>query len=457
MTLPLAHGLAPVQDLPIPLWLFYYGGAIVLVFSFVALGVLWRQPRLEGSGPGRELPEWLQRILLSPVTRVVLGAISFGLLVLVFVAAIAGDSAQVDNLAPTFIYVVFWLGVVLLVVLLGNVWPTLNPWKAAADGVAWLWRWAGGSWEPLATYPRRLGCWPAAFSLALFTILELAYWEPANPRALAVAILLYSWLTWVGMAVFGRDVWLRYCDGFSVYFWLLSQIAVFGTTTVRERKRIVLRTPLSGLTRRPVEHGTLAVVAVMLGSVAFDGFSRTPWWTNQVFDLEAPYALDSPNIADLVGFGFNLLGLLTFVLVVALAYLLAVSAARLVTEGPSGLAGLFALSLVPIAFAYAAAHYFSSFVIQGQFAIPLASDPLGRGWDLFGTADFEADLGILSPNVIWYVQVTILVAGHVAGLVLAHDRAVALYKPPVAIRTQYAMLALMVLYTVGGLWLLSQG
>jgi hypothetical protein len=95
---------------------------------------------------------------------------------------------------------------------------------------------------------------------------------------------------------------------------------------------------------------------------------------------------------------------------------------------------------------------------QGQFAIPLASDPFGRGWDLLGTADFAPNLTALTPNMIWYTQVAVLVLGHVLGLVLAHDRAVALFSSArTAVRTQYAFLVLMVLYTVGGLWLLSQG
>ena len=102
-------------------------------------------------------------------------------------------------------------------------------------------------------------------------------------------------------------------------------------------------------------------------------------------------------------------------------------------------------SLVPIGFAYLVAHYFSLFVLQGQYVFPLASDPFHYGWDLFGTKDYVPDLTILEPATIWYVQVGALVIGHVLGLVIAHDRALSLFSSVrSALRAQYAMLGLMV-------------
>jgi hypothetical protein len=452
----LAHAIGGVRDLPIPLWLFYYGGAVVLVLSFVALGVLWRRPRLEGRDEGKPLPQPLQRFLLSTSLRVVLGGASLVLLVVLFLAALVGEPSAGQNLAPTFVFVVFWVGTVVVVVFIGNIWTVLNPWRAGADLVAWFWREAGWSWSSGVTYPERLGRWPAAVLLFAFTALELAYVEPANPRALALAIFLYSWITWVGMAVFGREQWLRNGEAFSVYFDFLGRIAVFGRR--KSDGQLVVRPPLSGLTVRDFQPGTLAFVAVMLGSVAFDGFSRTSRWLEWRFELEEPYVLDDPGLADLIVSGFNLAGLVTFVLLVAIAYLAATLVARLVATTDQPLATAFLASLVPIALAYALAHYFSLLVIQGQVAITLASDPFGYGWDLFGTADYQPDPTVISPNTIWYFQVVVLVTGHVFGLIVAHDRAVALYNSPrTAIRTQYAMLGLMVLYTVGGLWLLSRG
>jgi hypothetical protein len=443
----LAHGVGSVQDLPVPQWLFLYGAGVVLVVSFLALAVLWRRPVLEDYDGGRPLPPALGRVVLSPVTRTVLGAVGLGLLVLVTATALVGERSTVSNLAPTFVYVLFWLGLVPVVVLLGNVWAPLNPWRAAADAAARLSRRLGWDSRP-AAYPKRLGRWPAAVGLFLFATLELAYHDPADPRALAFAILLYSAATWMGALVFGREAWFANGEAFTSYFGLLSGLAPFGVADGDAGRQVIVRPPIVRLAAlgdpRP---GTIAFLAVMLGSVGFDGFSRTAWWV----DLRSRFG-------DLDGTIVTAAGLLAAVLAVAAVYLLAVAAARRLAGGGLDLAGAFVASLVPIALVYAVSHYFSLLVVQGQFAIPLASDPFGFDWDLFGTTDYRPDLAPFAPSTVWYVQVGTLVAGHVVGLVLAHDRALAhfRYSPARALRTQYPFLVLMVAYTVGGLWLLSQ-
>jgi hypothetical protein len=420
----------------------------VLVVSFVALGALWTNPQL-ATLPEKELPPRAQRILLSPVLHVVVQTLSFGLLVVIFLATLIGKDSAAQNLAPTFIYVVFWLGLVAVSVLLGNVWRVLNPWRAAADFAAWAWR---SDWTPPFRYPERLGRWPAALLLFAFAALELAYSDPSSTHALALAIGIYSWLTWVGALAFGRDAWFANGEAFTSYFGLYSRLAPFG---VRDG-RIVRRVPLHGLAETIRRPGTVAFVAVMLGTVLFDGFSRTTWFLNRQLDVEEPFALDNPGLADLARTGLNLAGLVVGVLLVAVLFLGAVDAARRVSGYRGSLANEFVGSLTPIAVAYVVAHYFSLFVLQGQLAIRLASDPFGYGWDLFGTKTFPA-IGALAPNTVWYVQVGALIVGHVLGLTVAHDRAVALFPAKSATRAQYAMLALMVLYTVGGMWVLSSG
>jgi hypothetical protein len=453
MTL-LGHGIGGVRDLPVPESFFFSAAAIVLVISFVLLGALWRDAQLERRARGRVLPRALQTVVRSRVLRVVLQAASVVVFVGVLASALFGTVNELNNFAPTFVYVGFWLGLPLLSVTLGDVWRVLSPWRAIADGVVWALEWGGSEARPVLEYPRRLGRYPAAVALFAFVALELAYPRPAEPRTLAVAISVYTYWALAGMAVFGRDEWSRWGEGFAVMFGLLSRIAPFG---IREG-RLVARWPFTGLTGNERTAGTAVFVAVMLGSTSFDGFSRTSRWQNLTSDVRARLVEQPLSLVDAATTGLNLLGLLGVVCFVVLAYLAAVESARRLVRASRSLVPDFGLSLVPIALGYLTAHYFSLFVLQGQFLVFLVSDPLGRGWDLFGTAGYQPNLGLLTPNTVWYVQVVALVVGHVAGLAVAHDRAVATFENRGhALRSQYPMLALMVLFTVGGLWVLSQG
>jgi hypothetical protein len=449
-----AHGIAVGRELPIPEWMLYWGAAIVLVISFVLLGVLWKSPQLSTRTAGRPAPELLSRIALSTALCVVLQAVSVGLLVLVFVSAAFGVTDPFRNLAPTWIYIVFWLGLPLLSVLFGNVWRALSPWRALADAYVWVRERGGATATPLAEYPARWGRWPAAGLLFAFAALELAYTEPASPRALALAIALYTYITLFGMAAFGREPWTRNGEAFAVLFGFFALISPWVVADGRLRVRI----PFSGLSVRDATPGTVPFIAVMLGSVGFDGYSRTTTWLNLTARIEAPYIVDNPRLGDLLVTGARLGGLLVGCGLVAAAFLAACAVAADMVDTDRPLASDFVLSLVPIAFVYEVAHYFYYFITQGPFTIRLLSDPLGRGWDVLGTADYVPNPAPLSFTAVSFVQFTALVAGHMAGLAIAHDRAVTIFPDRrAALRSQYAMLALMVLYTVGGLWLLRQG
>jgi hypothetical protein len=423
------------------------------VVSFVLLGALWRDPLLGQRRDGQDLGDRFSAFILGPL-RIVVQALSGALFVLVWISALFGDTDPFRNLAPTWVYVIFWLGVPALSVLLGNVWRGLSPWRAIADLFVWVRELGGGEARPLAEYPERFGRWPGAVTLFGFAALELAYSDPSSPRALAFAIAVYTYVALLGMAAFGRDTWMRYGEGFAVYFGLLARIAPL----FARNGRIRLRWPLTGLAGKDTTPGAVAFAGVMLGTVLFDGYSRTTTWQDLMARLEGPYVVDHPTIAELLVTLASLGGLLTGVLLIALAYQAACAVARWTVNSPRSLVPDFVLSLVPIAFVYVVAHYATLFLVQGQFAVPLLSDPLGRGWNLFGTAHMQPDLTVISPNTTWYVQVVALVTGHVAGLAVAHDRAVTLFPDRRdALRSQYAMLGLMVLYTVGGLWVLSRG
>ena len=448
----LAHGIGGVQDLPVPKSFFYASAAIVLVVSFVLLGVLWGRPQLERRAGGRPVPGGLDRIVRSMALRIVLGAASVAVLFVTLWAEFFGTTIPSENFAPTFIYVAFWLGLPLLSVLFGNVWRVLSPWRAIADASVWVLERGGRRARPFFEYPEGLGRYPAAGALFAFVALELASSNPADPHSLGIATALYTYWALAGMAVFGREAWTKGGEGFAVEFAFLARMAPFAGRD----GRAVFRWPFTGLGGADRMKGTLAVIAVMLGSTSFDGFSRTPTWQNRINAIRTGLA-DAPGWrVNLTISLVNIAGLVLFVGLVALTYILAVTIARRLVHTPRSLVPEFLLSLVPIAAAYFVAHYFSLFVIQGQYLILLVSDPLGRGWDLFGTAGFVPDTTIVSTNTIWYVEVGALVIGHVAGLAVAHDRAVSLFdRREDALRSQYPMLALMVLFTLGGLWILS--
>jgi hypothetical protein len=377
-----------------------------------------------------------------------------GLFGLVWAAALFGDTDPFRNLAPTWIYVVFWLGLPFLSVLLGNVWRALSPWRALADAFVWARERGGGEARPLAEYPERLGRWPGAVVLFAFATLELAYADASSPRALAFAIALYTYVALFGMAAFGRDTWERTGEGFAVLFRLLARIAPLHVVDGAVR----VRWPLTGLAGADPVPGTVAFVAVMLGAVLFDGYSGTPTWQDLMTDLEAPYLVDQPGLGELLVTLASIGGILVAVLLIALAYLAACALARGSVNAPRSLVPDFLPSLLPIAFVYIVAHYVTTFLNQGQFVVPLLSDPLGRGWDLLGPLDYVPAATVLTPNETWYTQVAALVLGHVAGLAVAHDRAVTIFSDRRdALVSQLAFLALMVLYTVGGLWVLSRG
>src|SRR6185503_8463260 len=155
--------------------------------------------------------------------------------------------------------------------------------------------------------------------------------------------------------------------------------------------------PFTGLAGAEPVPGSLAVIAVMLGSVGFDGVSRTSTWQNVIADVKDPFIPDSVDTGELLAMLVNLGALLGFCLVVALAYLACCSLMRASVDADRSLVPEFLLSLVPIAFVYALAHYFSLSITQGQFVVPLLSDPFGKDWDLLGVADYKPNLAPVTP------------------------------------------------------------
>ncbi|MBX5442713.1 MAG: fenitrothion hydrolase [Solirubrobacteraceae bacterium] len=445
-----AHGLVGKQDLPIPRWLFAWGAAGVLIVSFVALATLWPSPRLQEL---RERAVW--RVPGARALEVLGGAIGVVVFAVVVYAGLAGSQSPQENLAPTFIYYVFWVGIPFLSFLVGDVFRLFNPWRAIARAVAWAATRIAGRGalpEPLE-YPRALGRWPAAIGILAFAWVELVYVDRDDPSTLAIMALAYAAVQLVGMSLYGIDPWLRNADPFGVTFSLLSRLAPLRW----HDGRLLARRPLAGIVGLDPRPGTVALVCVMIGTTSFDGFSMGTVWNDVAPDLQRVFMDLGIGAETALQIAFTI-GLVAMVLLVAALYRLGVEGMRTVGEAHSAreLAGAFAHTLVPIALAYLVAHYFSALTYQAQAMAYLISDPLGDGSNLFGTASASIDYGWISANAIWYVQVGALIVGHVCGLILAHDRALALYRDVrAATRSQYWMLVVMVGFTSLGLWLLS--
>ena len=400
----------------------------------------------------------VSRLLVNPAVEAAAGLTGVILLGLAIWSGIHGTEAPDRNFSVTFIYVTCWLGFALLSVLFGDVFRAFNPWRAIGRASGGAFRALSGQRPAHAAYPERLGRWPAAAGLLAFVWLELIYGAGGTtgltPHTVAVAVLAYTAFTLTMITVFGTEEWVRRGETFSVYYNMLSQLSVLEVKDGRLGRRRLF----SGAAQWGAVPGSIALVVASIATTSFDGAQEGA--------LADPIQSTFDRLVD-AGLGLTAalrvtdsFWLLVTLIGVAGLYLLGVQGMRTIRNAPPAaeLRAGFAHTLIPIAFAYLVAHYFSLFVFQEQAQFTyLLSDPLGTGSDIFGTASSGIDYGVLSSTTIWYVQVAALVIGHVCGLTLAHDRALVYWKDyRQAARSQYWMLAVMVGFTCFGLYLLSQ-
>jgi hypothetical protein len=481
-------------DLPLPLPLWLAAAGLTVGLSFLIFALVLRR-RVGGPAYVRfdllRLP--VARTLAHPLTLAALRVLAVSVFVVLIAAGLFGTSDPFRNLAPAFVWIVWWVGFAYLSALVGDLWAVLNPWKALylwAEALARRLRPAGhlGLGWPL---PPGIGAWPATGLLLAFVAIEILWDGNAVPANIARLGLGYSLITWLGMFLFGREAWLRSGEVFAVYFGLLARLA---PTEVRVRENDAcaacsarpcvaapgdcvncyecyaraapgarewnLRPPAAGLLDpRPASPSTAAFTLVMLATVTFDGLRETPLWAGLLARVSRP----GEPVSDAVWYASGTAGLVLLPCVFAVVVLgVGAAMARLARGDPragsaSELARAFVLTLLPIAFAYHLAHYLSYLLVAGQVVIPLASDPFGYGWDLFGTAHYKVDAGLVGARFAWYTSVSVIVAGHVLAMYLAHRLALERFSDArTARRSQFPLAALMVCYTMVSLWILAQ-
>lgn len=508
-----AHGFGERYDLPVPLGYYVVGAGLAVALSFVVVGLFVRGGSGTSDYPRYNLLKhrWSRAILTSPLLIVPIKLASVVVLGLLIFAGFFGDTDPNDNLAPTFIWIIWWVGMGFFVALVGNIWALVNPWAAIYEGVEWVYRRfsPGGSLSLNEKYPEGWRMWPAAVTFFCFAWVENVYSENDLPARISLMVVAYSLLTLGGMVYFGKHTWLRNCEGFSVVFGFLSrfsplEVRAASTDVCADCDEMCLdedgrcidcyqcfeasaeepwadedgqeRPPAAGedgppreLNIRPyavslarpekVDSSMLAVVVLLLATVTFDGFSATSAWVHvQSFAADVSPGLNNPilNSATIA----NSIGLLLFPLAFYAVYLaFAHLMARMVgnTFPAPALARLFVFSLIPIALAYNIAHFLPLLLVAGQRIIPLASDPFGWGWDLFGTVMYNTNIGVLGARTVWLLSVAVIVVGHIVAVYLAHRIAMGAFGDRrMAIASQYPMLLLMVFYTMVSLWIIGQ-
>ena len=449
------HGFGPRYDLPAPLFWYLFAAAGVVVISFV-LVVAFTGEQVGARAiqyPRRPVP-FLLGLARSPWPRAIGGAIGVLTLISIFSAGLFGSTNPALNPAEYFTWIYFWAGLVILSGLVGNLWDLLNPWAAIYDLVHRI-----APIKPVWMLPK-IGVWPAAAAYFSFACLELTTGMANQPRVVAWTALAYTLVTLLGMFLFGRNEWLEHCEAFSVLFGIVGRFGPIETE--RGQDGVVTATYVRPWGVGLLQPGTsgwdrVFFVILMLSTLAFDGILATPAWQDFNVSLEPLWLPMGPwGFFFVRTLGLTLLTiafLLVFVAFIELVIFFGNRRVDFVTTATG-----FALTLVPIALVYNAAHNYTYVVVQSQALIPLLNDPLGKGWHLWpAVANLTPSFALAQASTTWFAQVVLIVLGHVIAVYLAHMRAGERFRTAQrALLSQYPMLALMVIYTMTSLLILAQ-
>lgn len=435
-----AHAFGQRYDLPAPLWLTMFAAISVVVFTFIATSLLLPEVRT-GVGSvtiSRFAPV---RFLSRQRWLVTLGkAVAFFAFALAIATAAFGSRSPVTNFAPTFFWIVFWVGLPMLAALIGNFWARINPWQTLHDLVL------KGRVKTLA-YPVTWGVWPAVVLYAVLTWFELVSDIGYFPYVLAILLMNYTLVMFAGSVIYGA-AWIRNAEFFTVLSRTVGALSPVG----RANGKVRLRVPGTGLFDLKTDvPGFVPFVGVFLAGVSYDGFKETEAWQVIARAISDVVPLPLILIRSLELFGVLAAFLLAYYGVIYLIRSLARTNLSI-----KMLAQRFIISIIPIGIAYTIAHYFSFLLISGQNIIPLLSDPFGTGANYLGTAGYKTNINLLSAQFIWYSQITVVALGHMLGVYIGHLVALRTFKDAkMAIRSQYPMLVLMIGLTSFALWILS--
>lgn len=425
-----------------PTGVYTAAGAAAVALTVVLLAIL----------PDTVLPALFRpRLMLRwrpGIAPLITSGLSCGVLFWLIWMGLNGSRDPLSNPLPLMIWTIWWVALVSLQGLIGNMWRWINPWSGPV-ALARLGLGPGG----MLRLPVQLGYLPALVTFLAFAALLMADPAPSDPARLARYVGGYWMASFAAMLVFGPR-WARRGEGLSVVMSQYARVSLFA----RRKGHFALGVPGWQVMAGRVPPLGLAVLAlVMLGSGSFDGLNETFWWLGflGVNPLEFPgrSAVVTQNIIGLVV--ANLLLIAVFAATIWLGLRLNRS-----DIGLTRAVRIFAPTILPIALGYHIAHYLPSFLVESQYAFAALNDPLARGDDLLGLGTFYVTTGFFNTpdtvRLIWLTQAGAVVLGHVLAVVLAHAVAARCFGSARRAFIGHAPLAIfMIGYTFFGLWLLA--
>jgi hypothetical protein len=395
----LAHAVGG-DPLSLPGWLVGYLGVALVLATAAALRATW--PRARGEA------EPVERPAAPPLGpgHVVGSVLYAGTVALLF----AGPDHTSASFAFWLVVVVAWVGLPIVCLLAGDVLRVLNPFALPAAALGS--RRADGRSDPRPDEVGSPPAWTAAAFLAVWTWYLLAYHDQ-TPTSLGVLLVVYAALAVAGGVRWG-SAWLHTGEAFGAISAAVGRVGLRG----------------GGRRTVPVA-GTVALAVVWIGATAFDGFTYRTWW-QEVLGTSTGWARTFLSTVGLVWITAIAGGL--FLAVVRLA-----ERGQRERDAERRLAEPLGWALVPMAVAWFLGHELTLLLAEGQSAYALASDPLGRGWDLFGTITYAIDYSIATQTWVAWVQAALVAAGHVGAVVALHELALERLPARAAMRTTWAM------------------
>ncbi|NHV27604.1 hypothetical protein HAV18_15285 [Burkholderia sp. D-99] len=385
--------------------------------------------------------------------------------VLLIVSGLAGTRNPFLNISMSGFWIWFCLGSLYVSAAFGNLYSFTNPYALLLRIAAQCFP---GFDRGRYRYPPALASYPALFAYVALVALEL--FGPGRPRDASLFLVGYLAYALAGAFCFGRAVWLEHFDAFGILCRLCARLSPLGW--VRLSKQAVglrLKNPVAGIAaEQPLDASIVMFLSFMLSSTAYDGLRDTAAWNtffwHGIYPLLAAlfpvlrnnYALSAELVLAGQWATFAAVGFAYYALFSAFCALGA-AGSRSPRDGKT-FARQFCLLLLPIALFYNVCHYFTLFLDQGRQILPLLSDPLGIGWNLLSMPPVQytpAPL-LVDAAYVWHAQVLLILAGHVLSVYVTHAIA-ARHRGPVeaAVRSQLPLLALTIVLTISGLWILS--